>query len=174
MTVEQCMEVQAEFVKAREKGLVRFVGFSAHHYFDKALALISTDQFDLCMLAYGYLPRGNSRLFSPRTTELRNACLAKAHELQMGIVAMKVLGAGMLGGFGMREFERLPGAAIRYVLQDHRIQILTIGMRYPNEIDYNVKILAGDTTYTNEDRALLAKAGAAVLNDQSVRKMSVE
>jgi hypothetical protein len=37
MTVEQCMEVQGELVKARDKGLVPFVGFSAHHYFDKAL-----------------------------------------------------------------------------------------------------------------------------------------
>jgi len=29
MTVEQCMEVQGELAKARDKGLVRFVGFSA-------------------------------------------------------------------------------------------------------------------------------------------------
>jgi predicted aldo/keto reductase-like oxidoreductase len=135
MTVEQCMEVQDELAKARDKGLVRFVGFSAHHYFDKGLALISTGKVDLCMLAYGYLPRGHSRLFSPRTTELRNACLAKAHELQMGVVAMKVLGAGMLGGFGKKELERLPGAAIRYILQDDRVHMLTIGMRRPAEID---------------------------------------
>jgi len=174
MTVEQCMEVHGELVKARDKGLVRFIGFSAHHYFDKALALISTGEYDLCMLAYGYLPRGLSRLFSPRTTELRNACLAKAHELQMGIVAMKVLGAGMLGGFGKKELERLPGAAIRYVLQDDRVHMLTIGMRFPAEIDTNIKTLAGDTTYTNDDRALLAGMSAAVLNDEKVRKMSVE
>ncbi len=174
MTVEQCMEVHSELAKARDKGLVRFVGFSAHHYFDKALALITTGEFDLCMLAYGYLPRGNSRLFSPQTTELRNACLAKAHELEMGIVAMKVLGAGMLGGFGKKELEKLPGAAIRYVLQDERVHILTIGMRYPAEIDTNIKTLAGDTTYTNEDRALLAGVSAALLSDEKVKKMIVE
>jgi predicted aldo/keto reductase-like oxidoreductase len=174
MTVEQCMEVHGELVKARDKGQVRFVGFSAHHYFDKALALISTAKFDLCMLAYGYLPRGHSRLFSPRTTELRNACLAKAHELQMGIVTMKVLGAGMLGGFGQKDLERLPGAAIRYALQDDRVHVLTIGMRYPAEIDANIKTLAGDTRYTNEDRALLAGVSAAVLSDENTRKMSVE
>ena len=174
MTVEQCMEVHAELVKARDKGLVRFVGFSAHHYFDKALALISSNEFDLCMLAYGYLPRGNSRLFSPRTTELRNACLAKAHELQMGIVSMKVLGAGMLGGFGMKKLERVPGAAIRYVLQDDRVQILTIGMRSPAEIDANIKTLAGDPRYTYEDRALLAAVSSAILSDENVKKMSVE
>jgi len=131
MTVEQCMEVQDELAKARDTGLVRFVGFSAHHYFDKTLALISTGRFDLCMLAYGYLPRGHSRLFSPRTTELRNTCLAKAHELQMGTVAMKVLGAGMLSGFGQEQLEKVPAAAIRYVLQDDRVHLLTIGMRYP-------------------------------------------
>ena len=174
MTVEQCMKVQGELVKARNKGLVRFVGFSAHHYFDKALALISTGKFDLCMLAYGYLPRGHSRLFSPRTTELRNACLAKAHELRMGIVAMKVMGAGMLGGFGQKHLEKLPGAACRYLLRDQRVQVLTIGMRYPSEIDANIKTLAGDTTYTNEDRALLAGFSSALLSDENVRKMRVE
>lgn len=174
MTVEQCMDVHAELDKARDKGLLRFVGFSAHHYFDKALALISTGKFDLCMLAYGYLPRGLSRLFSPQTTELRNACLAKAHELQMGIVAMKVLGAGMLSGFGKQELADLPGAAIRYVLQDERVHMLTIGMRSPAEIDANINVFAGDTTYTNEDRALLATVGAAVLNDENARKMPVE
>ena len=174
MTVEQCMEVQGELAKARDKGLVRFIGFSAHHYFDKALALISSGGFDLCMLAYGYLPRGHRRLFSPRTTELRNACLAKAHELQMGIVAMKVLGAGMLGGFAQKHLAKLPGAACRYVLQDQRVHILTIGMRFPSEIDTNIKTLSGDTTYTDEDRALLAGVSSAVLSDENVRKMSVE
>ena len=171
MTVEQCMEVQEELVKARDKGLVRFVGFSAHHYFDKALALIETNEFDLCMLAYGYLPRGSSRLFPPEMAELRNSCLAKAHELQMGIVAMKVIGGGMLGGFGRKELDKLPDAAIRYVLQDDRVHMLAIGMRFPAEIDTNITTFAGDTTYTNEDRALLAGASVGILNDEEVKKM---
>jgi len=68
----------------------------------------------------------------------------------MGIVAMKVLGAGMLGGCGKKELQGLPGAAIRYVLQDNRVHTLTVGMRYPAEIDRNIKTLAGDTTYTNK------------------------
>jgi len=45
MTVERCMDVQEELVKARDKGLVRFVGFSAHHYFDKALFRAGTADF---------------------------------------------------------------------------------------------------------------------------------
>lgn len=97
MPVGQCLEVREELGRARDQGKVRFIGFSAHHYFDKALALISSGAFDLCMLTCGYLPRGHSRLLSPGTTELRNACPAEAHELTMGLVALKVLGAGMLG-----------------------------------------------------------------------------
>ena len=91
----------------------------------------------------------------------------------MGIVAMKVLGAGMLGGFGRKDLENLPGAAIRYVLQDERVHMLTIGMRFPAEIDTNIKTFAGDTTYTNEDRALLAGVSAAVLTDENVGKIPV-
>jgi predicted aldo/keto reductase-like oxidoreductase len=182
MTVEQCLEVQEELARAREQGKVRFVGFSAHHYFDKALALISSGKFDLCMLAYGYLPRGNSRIFSARTAELRNACLAKAHELGMGIVAMKVVGAGMLGawsehivpGFDKQRLQQLPAAAIRHVLQDERVHLLTIGMRLEQEIDANSKTFAGDTAYTAEDRALLAEYSAQALSRDPLVKMRVE
>jgi predicted aldo/keto reductase-like oxidoreductase len=92
----------------------------------------------------------------------------------MRIVAMKVLGAGMLAGFGKKELEKLPGAAIRYVLQDERVHLLTIGMRFPAEIDNNIKTLAGDNTYTNDDRGLLAGVSAAVLDDENVKRMSVE
>jgi predicted aldo/keto reductase-like oxidoreductase len=87
---------------------------------------------------------------------------------------MKVLGAGMLGGFGKKELERLPGAAIRYVLQDERVHVLTIGMRFPAEIDTNIKTLAGNTTYTNDDRALLAGVAASVLSNEKVKEMRVE
>lgn len=40
------------------------------------------------------------------------------------IVAMKVMGAGMLGGFGQKHLEKLPGAACRYLLQDQRVHVL--------------------------------------------------
>ena len=68
-------------------------------YFDKALALISSGGFDLCMLSYGYVPRGYDQIWSARMTRLRDDCVDKAHELGMGIVAMKVIGGGELGAW---------------------------------------------------------------------------
>ena len=182
MTVEQCMEVHGELAKARDRGLVRFVGFSAHGYFDKALALIESGGFDLCMLAYGYLPRGHNQQFSEKSIALREKCLKAAHQRQMGIVAMKVIGAGMLGawsgyivpGFDQERLKQLPGAAIRHVLQDQRVQMLNIGMRLRSDINANLKTLAGDVTCTAEDRALLAEFSAQVRESDAMKKMRVE
>jgi hypothetical protein len=47
-------------------------------------------------------------------------------------------------------------------------------MRFPAEIDTNIRTFSGDTKYTNEDRALLAGVSAAVLDSENVRKMPVE
>ncbi len=182
MSVKQAMKIHGELVKLRDEGIVRFIGLSAHSYFDKALALISSGGFDQCMLSYGYIPRGHDQIFSARMVELRNACVAKAHELGMGIVAMKVVGGGVLGawsgyvvpGFDKKRLEELPAAAIRYVLQDKRIHLLTIGMRLKKEVDANIKTLSGDATYTLDDRALLAEFCAKALDSDPIKAMRVD
>ena len=182
MSVKQAMKIHAELVKLRNERIVRFIGFSAHSYFDKALALISSGEFDQCMLSYGYLPRGYNQVYSAKMVELRNACVAKAHELGMGIVAMKVIGAGVLGawsgsvvpGFDKKRLKQLPAAAIRYVLQDKRIHLLTIGMRLKEEIDANLKTLSNGATYTSDDRALLAEYSAQALDSDSIKAMRVD
>ena len=97
MSVKRAMEVHAELVKLRDEKVVRFLGLTAHGYFDKALALIQSGGFDQCMLAYGYLPRGHSQVFSPRMIGLREQCLVEAAKLKMGIVAMKVIGGDSSG-----------------------------------------------------------------------------
>jgi predicted aldo/keto reductase-like oxidoreductase len=182
MSVEQAMKIHAELVKLCDERVTRFVGFSAHGYFDKALALIASGGFDQCMLSYGYLPRGYDQIWSARMTTLRDACVAKAHELGMGIVAMKVLGAGMLGawsgylvpGFDKQRLKQLPAAAIRHVLQDQRIHVLNIGMRLKEEIDANIKILSGEVAYTLEDRALLAGFSAKLYDTDAIKKMRID
>ena len=182
MSVERAMEVHGELVKLRDEGIAKFLGFSAHSYFDKALALISSGGFDQCMLSYGYIPRGHDQMFSARMVELRNACVAKAHQHGMGIVAMKVVGGGVLGawsgyvvpGFDKKRLEQLPGAAIRYVLDDKRIHLLAIGMRLKKEVDANIKTLSGDPTYTLDDRALLARFCAKAFDSDAIKAMRVD
>jgi len=181
MTFKQAMKIHGELVRLRDQRITRFVGLSAHAYYDKALPLISSGGFDLCMLSYGYIPRGDHQVYSARMTELRNACLAKAHEHRMAIIAMKVLGAGMLGAwsgrlvpkFDKKRLEKLPGAAIRFVLDDKRIHHMVIGMRLKDEVAANVKTLCGDVTYCPEDRALLTEFCAKAYDTPRVKKMPV-
>ena len=134
------------------------------------------------MLSYGYIPRGYNQFWTARMTELRNACVAKAHELGMGIVAMKVdrrRHARRLVGIhcaGIRQEtpQQLPAAAIRYVLQDKRIHVLNIGMRLKEEIDANIKILSGDLTYTLDDRALLARVLCQAYDSDAIKAMRID
>jgi predicted aldo/keto reductase-like oxidoreductase len=182
MSVTQAMKIHAELVKLRDQKTTRFIGFSAHGDFDKALALIESGGFDTCMLSYGYMPRGSSSVWTPRMTQLRDDCLAKAHELGMGIVAMKVIGGGWLGrwsgylvpGFNKQRLAQLPGAAIRHVLQDKRVHVLAIGMHLRDQIDANLKTLSGNAACTPEDRALLAEFSAKLYGTDTVRKFRVE
>ncbi|NLF73250.1 MAG: aldo/keto reductase [Candidatus Anammoximicrobium sp.] len=182
MNVEQAMKIHAELVRLRDEKITRFIGFSAHGYFDKALSLINTGGFEVCMLSYGYMPRGSSSVWSARMTQLRDDCLAKAHELGMGIVAMKVIGGGWLGrwsGYLVPDFDKqrlaqLPGAAIRHVLQDQRVHLLAIGMHLKSQIDANITTFTGEANYTPQDRALLAEFSARLYETETLKKLRME
>jgi predicted aldo/keto reductase-like oxidoreductase len=182
MSVEQAMKIHAELVKLRDEKITRFVGFSAHGYLGKALALINTGGFEMCMLSYGYMPRGSSSVWSARMTQLRDDCLAKAHELGMGIVAMKVIGGGWLGrwsgylvpGFDKQRLAQLPGAAIRHVLQDQRVHLLAIGMHLKSQIDANITTFTGEANYTPQGRALLAEFSARLYETEALKKLRME
>ena len=182
VSVDRAMVIHGELFKLRDERIVRFIGFSAHSYFDKALALIRSGGFDQCLLSYGYLPRGYDQILSSRMVALRDACIAKAYERGMAIVAMKVVGAGVLGvwsgyivpGFDEKRLERLPIAAICYVLQDERIHLFTIGMRLRDEVDANIKNISGDARYSTEDRALLAEFCARAYDSDPIKKMRVD
>jgi predicted aldo/keto reductase-like oxidoreductase len=182
MGVEQAMKIHAQLLKLRDERITRSIGFSAHSYFDKALALITSGGFDLCMLSYGYIPRGYDQVLSARMTELRNACVAKAHEVGMGIAAMKVVGGGILGAwsryivpeFDKKRLGQLPSAAIRHVLEDERIDLLVIGMRLKEEVDANIQTLSGDVKYTIDDRALLAEFSAKAYDSDAIKRMKID
>ena len=67
--------------------------------------------------------------------------------------------------------------AVAQVLEYHkddRVDMLAIGMRYPAEINANIKTFAGDTTFTDEDRGLLAAVSKAIRASEHARNMRTE
>jgi predicted aldo/keto reductase-like oxidoreductase len=181
MGFKGAMKVHAELLKLRDEKMLRYIGLTTHVAFDTVHRMISTGGFDQCLLAYGYFRKGMDTLLSNENVELRELCLAKAHELGMGIVAMKVMGASVFGHNSQKivanydgpSRSRLPGAAIRWVLQDPRISLLNIGVSMPSDVDANISVLAGDRRFTDEDRRLLADFSRRAYESQEFKTMRV-
>jgi predicted aldo/keto reductase-like oxidoreductase len=175
------MKIHAELLKLRDEKLCRFIGLTTHVAFETVYKMICTGGFDQVLLAYGYFRKGMDTLLSHRNLEHREMCLAKAHELKMGILAMKVMGANILGHNAKNLvpdhepaiLEQLPGAAIRWVLQDDRICLLNIGVSMPQDVDKNIYTLKGDLKFTNEDHTLLANFAGRAYESKYVKAMKI-
>jgi aryl-alcohol dehydrogenase-like predicted oxidoreductase len=175
------MKLHAELVKLRDEGLLKYIGLTTHIAFEPVLRMIDTGGFDQVLLAYGYFRKGMDTMLSNRKIETRQRCLARAHELGMGIVAMKVLGANIFShnavnvapDYDRQRMAQLPAASIRWVLQDPRVSILNIGVTYPADVDKNLKTLRGDLRFTLDDRELLADFSAAAYDSPLVQGLKV-
>ena len=181
MGFKGAMKVHAELLKLRDEKMLRYIGLTTHVAFETVHRMISTGGFDQCLLAYGYFRKGMDTLLSNHNIELRELCLAKAHELGMGILAMKVMGASVFGhnaqkivaDYDEQARRRLPAAAIRWVLQDPRVSLLNIGVSMPQDIDDNIATLAGDRRFTVADRKLLAEFSRRAYEAKEFKAMPI-
>jgi predicted aldo/keto reductase-like oxidoreductase len=177
MTVSEAMRIHAELVKLRDEGLFSHIGLTGHTAFDKMYRMISSGGFDTVLLGHGYVRKGWDTLLSHPMVEQREMCLAKAHELGMGIIAMKALGGWLLGhdaatyapDADAADLTELPAAAIRYVLQEDRFHLLLIGMCVPSDLEQAVATVSGDWTLTNRDRQRLAEFAARIYAHPAIK-----
>lgn len=175
------MKIYEELEKMRSEGLIRFIGVTTHVAFETVYTMIDTGNFDQVLLARGYMRKGMDMRLSDRNIEWREKCMALAHELDMGIVIMKVMGLNILGrgskavvaDYDPDQRKALPGAAIRWVLQDERISMLNIGMSVIEDVDDNLSIITGDTMFTEDDKALLADYGARAYDSEYMKSMRI-
>jgi predicted aldo/keto reductase-like oxidoreductase len=178
---EGAMQLYEELVKLRDEGLIQFIGLTGHNAFEEMYKMIDTGGFDQVLIEFGYFRKGYNTRHSDTTMEWREACVARAHELDMGIVAMKVLGAWIFNhnapkvvpDYDPEAITKLPTACFRWVMRDERISVLNIGVSYPGDVDRNIAILQGDLAYTNEDRLLLADFSARAYQTERVQEFPV-
>jgi predicted aldo/keto reductase-like oxidoreductase len=174
-----CMPFVEELVKMKEEGLFTYIGLTGHSRFEEMYKLIATNIFDTLLVEFGYFHKGYNTLHSNRSVANRDLCVAKASELNMGILAMKVMGASIFGhnaaalvpDYDREAVKKLPPAAIRWVLNDSRIHLLNIGVSVPSDLDANIATINGDTTLTNEDRMLLASFAEQAYLREAVTKL---
>ena len=179
MGYDRAMEVYEELVKLREEKMVRFIGVTGHNAFKLMHQLINTKLFDQVLMAYGYFPKGMDTFLSLVQLQWRELCLARARELGMGVLAMKTMGSfifsrnavNIVPDFGADRLRALRQAALRWVLRDKQPIVLLVGVTVPEDIDENIRTLAGDLTFTLEDRKLLADFTLKALGNKTILAM---
>jgi predicted aldo/keto reductase-like oxidoreductase len=176
---EGCMPLYEEMAKLRDEGLIRFIGLTGHTAFDQMHKMIASEAFDTVLIERGYFKKGYNTRHTLTTSEWRELCIDKAHEVGMGIIVMKVLGAYIFShnaqavapDYDPEKRAKLPAAAIRWALNDERIHMLNIGVSLPDDVATNIAILTGDTTLTQEDRHLLAEFSAIAYEWPRVKEL---
>ena len=136
------------FRSLREAGKVRFLGVSTHTPNLEQVAdfAIADGRFDVLMLAYHH---GSF----PRLAEI----IARAHEADLGVVAMKTLKGAKHRGFA--EFrdasDSYPQAAFKWVLANPSVSCLVISFWEPQQLDEY--LYASGQAPTSDDFAKLRR-----------------
>lgn len=144
--------------EAQKRGLVRFLGATAHYQVPKMLPAIETGLLDVVMAAMNY--------FDQHTYAFETRMLPAAREHKCGIIAMKVFGGPPNWSYRtptppIVAPERVPHA-IRYCLSIPDVAAANIGFHTVEQVRQAVTVVKTFTPLTDEERASLADEGKAL------------
>jgi len=121
-----------EVNRAKNEGLIKYLGFSSHDTPEKIRKLLDTGVFDAVILTYNLMNR---------TYE---DTVHYAFEKGMGVIIMNPLAGGILTDrfldlHGLKDYfgDDITGIALNYVLSNPNVHCALSGMRTLNEIDNN-------------------------------------
>ena len=119
----------------REQGKARWLGFTAEQA-DTALPLIETGLFDMVQVRYNIIFQGIS-----------SGAIEAATKRGMGITVMRPMASGQFARIVEALEPRWVAAAdpydvaLKFVLSDSRIHMANVGMRFPEEVARNARIV---------------------------------
>jgi len=133
--------------EAQEEGLIDHIGITGHDI-DFLNEAIKTEKFSNVIAPYNYIAnKAEEELFST------------ARRLDLGIIAMKVLGVG-----GIPEVSK----ALRYVFEGD-VDTAIVGMRSLQEVEMNVEISNSGMPLTNGEREELRVIAERIKQEKRLR-----
>jgi uncharacterized protein len=134
-----------EFIKAKEQGLIRHIGFSFHDSPESLIKLVDTGIFENVILQYNLLDQANAD------------AIQYAHEKGMGVVVMGPVGGGRLGLASDQIVELTKGAAkstveaaLRFVWAHPGVNVALSGMETMAMLEQNVDIALHGGPFTKD------------------------
>ena len=119
----------------RRRGLVRFLGFTVEEPWT-ARPLIACGQFDLMQVRYDLIYQSAAL-----------HVLDEATRADMGVTVMRPMTSGIFQRIAeflaprWQEAHDLYEVCLKYVLSDGRVHAANVGMRWPEEVQRNVKVV---------------------------------
>ena len=129
--------------KAKEEGLVDHIGITFHRALDVMREAIKCGEFETIMVLYNPLDEENTG----------KEIIPLAHEYGLGVIVMKALSGGALSlplsdeereekyrASGGKWFDPIVRGCLRYVISNPAVSTVIPGMRFPREVEENVKV----------------------------------
>ena len=124
------------FVRLKEEGKIRFIGFTTEMPTGALEELIATDAFDTMQVRYSLMYQ------HPSDYESNAGIIRQADERGMGIVLMRPLTSGIFQKLMAQTFPQIDTLEVgrmllNYVLSDPYVDVALIGMREPRYAEIN-------------------------------------
>ena len=132
-------------LRARDEGLVRFIGFTTEGTNGGASTLLRTDAFDVLQVCYNLIFQ------HPYDPSRQAGLMYEAASRDMGIITMRSLTSGTFQRWlklvdpGVEERVDLHRALLSFVLSNPLVGVALVGMRTPAEAEANVAASEDDT-----------------------------
>lgn len=118
----------AALEKAKKDGLTRFIGMTGHNRPEKFVKVLERRSIDAMMNAVNIVDR--------HTYSFEDVVWPTARKKQVGLVAMKVMGGGIVS---CKMPEALRQASLRFALGVEGVSVAVVGMRTQKELEQNVE-----------------------------------
>jgi aryl-alcohol dehydrogenase-like predicted oxidoreductase len=137
--------------EAKKQGVVRFIGASGHLHPTRFHEALDSGEIDVLMNAVNFVVR--------HTYDFEHKVWSRAQSLNVGLVAMKVLGGAVKPEGGFKVDPKYYEKAIRYALSIPGIAVAVIGLENIAELDKAVEVVAGARPLSPEEDLELARIG---------------
>jgi predicted aldo/keto reductase-like oxidoreductase len=137
--------------EAKKQGVVRFIGASGHLHPTRFHQALDSGEIDVLMNAVNFVVQ--------HTYDFEHKVWSRAQSLNVGLVAMKVLGGAVKQEGGFKVDEKYYEKAIRYALSIPGICVAVIGLENSAEIEKAAAVVSSAQPLSAEENLELARAG---------------
>jgi aryl-alcohol dehydrogenase-like predicted oxidoreductase len=137
--------------EAKRQGVVRFIGASGHLHPTQFHQALDSGEIDVLMNAVNFVVQ--------HTYDFEHKVWSRAQSVNVGLVAMKVLGGAVRPEGGFKVDEKYYEKAIRYALSVPGISVAVMGLENIAEVEKAASVVARAQPLSPEERLDLARAG---------------